>query len=327
MAKVTVLGSGGWGIALALSAFKNGCEVALWSPFKEEVEMLSKERTNEKLLKGVYVPEEITITDDLSVVRGDTITIIAVPSLAVREVAKKLSAYSDFGIVVNVSKGLEKGSLKRLSQVISDELPDARVVVLSGPSHAEEVAREIPTSLVAASKSIPAAEAVQSIMTGGALRVYTSADVIGVELGGALKNVIAVAAGLCDGLGLGDNSKAALITRGLAEMARLGVCLGAQEFTFSGLAGVGDLVVTCTSQHSRNNRFGYKVGTGMAISDALAEVGTVEGYYAALMAYNLAVKNNVDVPIIEECYNILYENKDVKCAVAHLMNRPTRREH
>lgn len=327
MAKITVLGSGGWGIALAISAYNNGCDVTLWSPFEDEVKLLKEKRTNEKLLKDIFIPEGVAITDDLSVVEGDTVTIIAVPSIAVREVAKKLSAYKNYGIVVNVAKGIEKGSLKTLSQVISDELPNAKVVVLSGPSHAEEVARGIPTSLVAASVSVPAAEAVQSIMTGGALRVYTSKDLVGVELGGALKNVIAVAAGFCDGLGLGDNSKAALITRGLAEMARLGVCMGAEEYTFAGLTGVGDLVVTCTSQHSRNNRFGFKVGTGMPIDEALKAVGTVEGYYAALMAHELATIYNVELPIIEECYNILYKNKPVDSVVPDLMNRPTRREH
>lgn len=327
MAKITVLGSGGWGMALALSAFKNGCEVALWSPFKEEVSLLREKRTNEKLLKDIYIPKEIEITDDLSVVEGDTITIIAVPSIAVREVAAKLSAYKNYGIVVNVAKGIEKGSLKRLSQVISDELPSARVVVLSGPSHAEEVARGIPTSLVAASVSHPAAEAVQSIMSGDTLRIYTSYDLVGVELGGALKNVIAIAAGFCDGLGLGDNSKAALITRGLAEMSRLGICMGAEEYTFAGLTGIGDLVVTCTSQHSRNNRFGFKVGTGMSIKDALEAVGTVEGYYAADMAHGLSVKYNVELPIINECYSVLYENKDVRDVVPDLMSRPKKQEH
>ena len=219
MAKITVLGSGGWGMALALTAFQNGCDVTLWSPFKEEVELLREKRTNEKLLKDIFLPQEIKITDDLASVEGDTITIIAVPSIAVREVANKLSSCKDFGIVVNVSKGLEKVSLKRLSQVIAEELPNTPVVVLSGPSHAEEVARNIPTSLVAAGNSLPAAQAVQSIMANENLRIYTSTDLVGVELGGALKNVIAVAAGLCDGLGLGDNTKAALITRGLAEMA------------------------------------------------------------------------------------------------------------
>lgn len=327
MAKVTVLGSGGWGMALALSAHKNGCEVTLWSPFKAEVDALKEKRTNEKLLKDIYLPEEINITDDLSVVKGDTITIIAVPSIAVREVANKLSAFKDFGIVVNVSKGIEKGTLKRLSQVIADELPDTPIVVLSGPSHAEEVARNIPTSLVAAGNSLSAAQAVQSIMSNDDLRIYTSTDLIGVELGGALKNVIAVAAGLCDGLGLGDNSKAALITRGLAEMARLGVIMGAKEYTFAGLTGIGDLVVTCTSRHSRNNRFGYKVGTGSSVADALKEVGTVEGYYAAQMAHDLSVKYRVELPIMEECYKIMYEDKPINEIVNDLMRRPKGHEH
>lgn len=326
MAKITVLGAGGWGMALALTAFKNGCEVSLWSPFEEEVKMLRETRTNEKLLKDIYLPQEINITTDMSVVEGNLFTIIAVPSTVVREVAAKLSAYKDFGIVVNVAKGLEKGSLKRLSQVIADELPKSLIVVLSGPSHAEEVARAIPTSIVAASDSQPAAQVVQSVMSGETLRVYTSDDLAGVELGGALKNIIAIAAGFCDGLGLGDNSKAALITRGLAEMARLGICMGAQEHTFSGLAGIGDLVVTCTSRHSRNNRFGYKVGTGMSIKDALKEVGTVEGYFAADMAHSLSLKYDVELPIINECYSILYENKDVNNVVTDLMKRPIKNE-
>ncbi len=327
MAKVTVLGSGGWGMALALAANKNGCDVTLWSPFAEEVKALKEKRTNEKLLKDVYLPEEINITDDLSVVKGNTLTIIAVPSIAVREVAHKLSAYSDFGIVVNVSKGFEKVSLKRLSEVISEELGEASVVVLSGPSHAEEVARNIPTSLVAAGNSLSAAQVVQSVMSSDDLRIYTSTDLVGVELGGALKNVIAVAAGICDGLGLGDNSKAALMTRGLAEMARLGVCMGAKEFTFAGLTGIGDLIVTCTSRHSRNNRFGYKVGTGSSVDDALKEVGTVEGYYAAKIAHELSVKYHVELPIINECYKIMYENKSVKDIVDDLMRRPKGQEH
>ncbi len=327
MAKITVLGSGGWGMALALSAFKKGCDVTLWSPFSEEVKALKEKRTNEKLLKDIYLPEEIGITGDMSVVEGDTLTIIAVPSIAVREVSQKLSAFKDFGIVVNVSKGIEAGSLKRLSQIIREELPNSSVVVLSGPSHAEEVARGIPTSLVASGNSLPAAQAVQSIMSNENLRIYTSTELFGVELGGAIKNVIAVASGFCDGLGLGDNSKAALITRGLAEMARLGVIMGAKEYTFAGLTGIGDLVVTCTSRHSRNNRFGYKVGTGTSVKDALAEVGTVEGYYAAKMAHNLSVKYNVELPIIEECYKVLYENKPIDDIVNDLMRRPKGQEH
>ncbi|MBE6777569.1 MAG: NAD(P)-dependent glycerol-3-phosphate dehydrogenase [Ruminococcaceae bacterium] len=327
MAKITVLGSGGWGMALAISAFQNLNEVTLWSPFEDEVNILKTERTNEKLLNGIYLPQGIEITTDLSVVKGDNITIIATPSIAVREVAHKLAQYKTDGIIVNVSKGFENSSLKFLSDVISEELPDATVVVLSGPSHAEEVARNIPTSIVATSHSLAASQVVQDIMSSENLRVYTSTDLIGVELGGALKNVIAIAAGFCDGLGLGDNTKAALITRGLAEMTRLGVCMGAKEYTFAGLTGIGDLVVTCTSRHSRNNRFGYKVGSGMAVSDALQEVGTVEGYYAAKMAYELSRKYKVELPIISECYNVLYMGGNVEKSVVNLMNRPSRSEH
>ena len=305
MPKISVLGSGGWGIALAISAFNSGNDVSLWSPFREEVSLLLEKRTNEKLLKDIRIPDGVKITDDISCVKGDTLTIIATPSIAVREVCDRLKNQSDFGIIVNVSKGFEKGSLKRLSEVINEVLPDSPVVALTGPSHAEEVARGIPTSIVAASDSLPAAEAVQNIMSSDCLRIYTSGDIIGAELGGALKNVIAVAAGFCDGFGLGDNTKAAMITRGLAEMSRLGVCMGAKEYTFAGLTGIGDLVVTCTSQHSRNNRFGFKVGSGIPIKQALEEVGTVEGYYAAQMAHELAVKYNIELPIIGECYKVL----------------------
>lgn len=328
MAKISVLGAGGWGMALAISAFNNGNEVAIWSPFENEVKLLSEKRTNEKLLKDIYLPDGIKITTDLSVVKGDNITIIATPSIAVADVAEKLKNFkSNLGIVVTVSKGFEAVSLRRLSEVLSEALPEIPVVALTGPSHAEEVARNIPTSIVAASVSKSAAEAVQSIMASDTLRIYTSLDIIGAELGGALKNVIAVAAGFCDGLGLGDNSKAALITRGLAEMARLGVVMGAKEYTFAGLTGIGDLVVTCTSRHSRNNRFGYKVGTGMPVKEALEEVGTVEGYYAAKMAYQLSQKYGIDMPIITECYKVLYETKDRNTVVYDLMTRPNRKEH
>ncbi len=327
MAKITILGSGGWGMALAIAAFNNRNDVTLWSPFEDEVELLLTKRTNEKLLRGVVLPIGIKITSDLSVVEGDTLTIIATPSTVVRSVAKQLSAYKNLGIVVNVSKGFERGTLKFLTDVIGEELPDTPIVALSGPSHAEEVARNIPTSIVATSKSLNAAQAVQSIMSGNCLRVYTSTDLIGVELGGAMKNVIAIAAGFCDGLGLGDNSKAAIITRGLAEMTRLGICMGAKEFTFAGLTGIGDLVVTCTSRHSRNNRFGYMVGSGVDINTALKEVGTVEGYYAAEMAYELGKKYNIELPIVNACYTVLYRGKNVCEVPAELMNRPKGSEH
>lgn len=327
MAKITILGSGGWGMALAISAHSSGHEVTLWSPFKDEVEALLKNRGNERLLSGVKLPDGIEITTDLSVVSGSSVTVIATPSTTIRSVAAQLSAYRDIGIVVNVAKGLEKGSLLRLSQVIKDEIPGAKVAVLSGPSHAEEVARGEYTTVVAAAESPVTAQIVQDIMSSDCLRIYTSEDLIGVELGGALKNIIAIASGFCEGLGLGDNSRAALITRGLAEMSRLGVCMGAEEYTFSGLAGVGDLIVTCTSRHSRNHRFGKKVGEGMPITQALREVGTVEGYYATEMAYSLSKKYNIEMPIVESCYAVLYGGKDVKEVPNDLMKRPMRSEH
>ncbi len=326
MAKVTVLGSGAWGIALAMTALDSGNSVTLWSPFDEEVELLTSKRENERLLKGVIIPDDIKITTDMSCVESSQITIIAAPSTAVASVAERLSQYKNFGIVVNVAKGFEKGTLRRLSQVISEKLPDSDIVVLSGPSHAEEVARQMPTSLVAASENAACAEVVQDVMSNHYFRVYTSTDIIGVELGGAMKNVIAICAGICDGLGLGDNTKAALITRGLAEMARLGLRMGADVRTLAGLAGIGDLVVTCTSQHSRNNRFGNLVGKGVSVDRALSEVGTVEGYYAALMAHELGKKYSVELPIIEECYGVLYEGKNVSDVVGNLMQRPTRAE-
>ncbi len=326
MAKITVLGSGGWGLALAITLHTNGHEVKVWSPFKEEVEQLRSTRTNEKLLKGIYISERIAITDDITVAEGSDITVIATPSFAVRETAARLKAVSEPGIVVNVAKGFEKDTFSRLSSVIAKELPDKRVVVLSGPSHAEEVARGIPTMLAAAGDDPESLKTVQKIFSNEYLRVYTNPDIIGVELGGALKNIIAVAAGVCDGMGLGDNSKAALITRGLNEMKRLGVALGANEATFYGLTGMGDLIVTCTSPHSRNNRFGRKVGERMPVEQALKEVGTVEGYFACDIAYQLAMANSVEVPIIETCYNLLFKNASLDYIVTSLMTRPFKQE-
>lgn len=322
MAKITVLGSGGWGTALAISAFNCGHEVSLWSPFEQEVCSLNKNRENVKLLPNVKIPDSITITTDINCAKNSLISIIACPSVAVRSVANQLAGVENHGIVVNVAKGFEKETLKRLSEVIYEELPNDKICVLSGPSHAEEVARMIPTALVATSKSFTAANIVRDVLSSEHLRIYSLNDIIGVELGGALKNVIAVCAGISDGLGLGDNTKAALITRGLSEMANLGVCMGADERTFMGLTGIGDLVVTCTSQHSRNNRFGNKVGSGMPVEQALAEVGTVEGYYATLIAYQLGQKYGVELPIINSCYKVLYENYRADLAVKELMTRP-----
>ncbi len=324
--KVTVLGAGGWGLALALTLDINQHKVTVWSPFEEEVNTLLKYRKNEKLLPGITIPDSINITTDLSVCADDDITVIATPSFAVRQTAERLKAVKNSGIVVNVAKGFENSTLMRLSEVIESELPDCALVVLSGPSHAEEVARKIPTMLTAAGKNDEACKIVQEAFSNDYLRVYTNSDVIGVELGGALKNVIAVAAGVCDGMGLGDNSKAALITRGLVEMARLGEKLGAKAATFSGLTGMGDLIVTCTSRHSRNHRFGELVGKGVAVEEALHTVGTVEGYFACKAAYNLAQKYSVNTPIIELCYKLLFENYPVEDIVKTLMLRPFKEE-
>ncbi len=323
--KISVLGSGGWGIALALHAFSKGFNVVLWSPFEEEVQLLNEKRTNEKLLKGVKIPSEIKITTDLKNTDFSDIVIIATPSFAVRETAAKIKELN-CGIVVNVAKGFEKSTMKTLSDVIEEELDDTPIVVLSGPSHAEEVARGVATTVVAASKDPIAAGAVQDMLSDSHFRIYTATDVLGVEIGGALKNVIAVAAGIANGLKVGDNTRAALITRGLAEIARLGTAMGADLKTFMGLSGLGDLIVTCMSEHSRNNRFGNLVGTGFSAAEALRVVGTVEGYYAVEIAVALAREYGVEMPIIEQCYRVLYENASAKDAIHNLMSRPGRTE-
>ena len=323
--KIVVLGAGGWGIALALKSFFKGNETYIWSPFENEVSSLNEKRESEKLLPGVKIPEEIKITSDISVCENVDITVIATPSFAVRETAARLKNIN-CGIVVNVAKGFEKGSMLRLSEVIKSELPQADVAVLSGPSHAEEVSRDIPTAIVAASENEAAAKTVQAAFTGENFRVYTNRDIIGVEVGGAVKNVIAVAAGIEHGLSLGDNTRAALITRGLTEMSRLGVAMGADVKTFMGLAALGDLVVTCMSEHSRNNRFGNLVGQGVSVPEALEKVGTVEGYYAVAAVCELAEKYGVSMPISEQCYDILYNGAPPMKAAAALMTRPERSE-
>ena len=325
MDKISILGSGGWGIALALHSFHLGHKVLLWSPFKAEVKELNAKRESEKLLKGVKIPELIEITDDLSKIQGSAITIIATPSFAVRDTAAKIKNF-DCGIVVNVAKGFEKGSMKLFSEVLKEELPDKRTAILSGPSHAEEVARGVATSIVVSSEDIGTAKQVQESLIGPLFRIYTNNDVIGVEVGGALKNVIAVCAGIANGLGVGDNTRAALITRGLAEISRLGSAMGADNGTFMGLSGLGDLIVTCMSQHSRNNRFGNLVGQGVDVKTALETVGTVECYYAVETAVCLAEKFSVDMPITAQCYNILYNGASAKDSIKKLMSRPGKPE-
>ncbi len=328
MSNIAVLGSGGWGIALAVAFDQQGHNVILWSKFEQEVNSLLATRSNEKLLRGVTISESIAITNDISFVANSDIIVIAVPSFAVRTTVANLKRIvrAD-AVIVNVAKGFEPDSFKCLSTVISEELPDNKVVVLSGPSHAEEVAVGIPTSLVAASNDFAAAQYVQDEIISPTLRIYSHDDVIGVEVGGALKNVIAVCYGICDGLNLGDNTKAALMTRGLTEIARLAVKMGGKEETLAGLAGVGDLIVTCMSMHSRNHRFGILIGQGMTAEHALDEIGmTVEGYHCAAIVYKLAAMYGVNMPITEQCYNVLYRGASVKDAISTLMERPGKHE-
>lgn len=328
MADIAILGSGGWGTALAVALNANGHNVTLWSPFEQEVEILLRDREQKKLLAGIKIDEKIAITTDINCAAGKDMIIIATPSFAVRSTAHLLkNIAADGDIVVNVAKGVESGTFMRLSQVVIEELPDVNVACLSGPSHAEEVAKFIPTSLVAASTNRAAAEKVQDIVISSSLRVYTNDDIVGVELGGAFKNIIALATGICDGMGLGDNTKAALMTRGLTEIARLGVAMGAREETFAGLAGVGDLIVTCTSMHSRNRRFGICIGQGMTPADALESVGmTVEGYHATKTAKELSAQYGVEMPIVEQCYAVLYEGRPISEVLKNLMGRPKKHE-
>lgn len=326
MAVITVLGAG-WGTALAVMAHRKGHTVRLWSPFAEEIDSIRRHGEHRKLLPGVPVPPSIELTTDLQAVADADAVIMATPSFAVRETARKLQGIvRDGALVINASKGLEDGTLLTFSQVIAEELPQVRVVVLSGPSHAEEVARAVPTSVVCASKDIRAAEAAQKLLNDTRFRIYITDDVMGAELGGALKNVIALAAGILDGLGMGDNAKAALMTRGLAEIARLGAAMNARAETFAGLSGMGDLIVTCGSMHSRNRRAGIIIGRGKTPKDAVVEVGTVEGYLAAEAAHRLACAKGVDMPITEACFRICYEDKNPYEALNELMQRPMRHE-
>lgn len=323
MSKISILGSGGWGTALAVMSAGLDHEVSVWSPFEDEIKNLQTTREN-PLLKGITIPYDIIFTTDMTVAVDADIIILAVPSFAMKSTTLKLAEIiSEKSIVVNVSKGFDEESLRGLSDIIEEILPNNPVVTLSGPSHAEEVARGIPTSVVIASKNNTAAEFVQDTLMHSELRIYTNDDIIGVELGGALKNIIALATGICDGMGLGDNTKAALITRGIAEMSRLGKAMGAKVETFMGLSGIGDLVVTCTSMHSRNRRFGILIGKGLDVESAQKEIGmTVEGYHATKLAYRLANKHDVEMPITNQCYKILYEGFSPQESIKLLMRRP-----
>lgn len=329
MLNIMILGSGGFGTSLAVVLHQCGYQVILWSAFQEELNQIRRYGENKKLLPGVPVDSSIELTSDISQAENCDMVIFAVPSFALRSVCQTAKDHiSKDTVLVNVGKGFEEKTLKRLSEVLKEEFPQNEVVVLSGPSHAEEIARGVPTTLVAASQKHEAAELVQDVLMNTGLRVYVNDDVVGVELGGALKNIIAVCAGICDGMELGDNSKAALMTRGIAEISRLGVAMGAKVETFAGLTGVGDLIVTCTSMHSRNRRAGIYIGQGLSAEEAIKRVGmTVEGCLACRAAYDLSKNYQVEMPIVSELYEVLYCQKDVRTALSDLMERPKRHEN
>lgn len=322
--RIGVLGSGSWGTAIGVLLSKKGYEVNLWDRNSEVIESINQTRENIRYLPGVLLPAGLNGVNTIDeCVKEAEIIVIAVPSQAVRKVCEQLRGLiRSEQILVSLAKGIEVGTSKRMSQVIEEYLPDNRIAVLSGPSHAEEVSRDIPTAVVVTSKERETAECIQDIFITPKFRVYTNPDVVGVEIGGAVKNIIAIAAGISDGLGYGDNTKAALMTRGIAEIARLGEALGAEYLTFAGLAGIGDLIVTCTSIHSRNRRAGMLLGQGKKLEEALAEIRmVVEGVNTTRSTYELAKKLGVDMPITSELYRILFEGKDPRYAVSDLMLR------
>ncbi len=324
MANVGVLGAGSWGTALSLLLHKNGHHVTVWSIAKEEVEMLDKEREHKSKLPGVKLPDDMVFTNDLEeAIRGKDFLVLAVPSPFTRSTAQKMKPYvADGQIIVDVAKGIEESTLMTLSQQIKEEIPQADIAVLSGPSHAEEVGRGLPTTCVVGAKTKKTAEYLQEAFMSDVFRVYTSPDMLGMELGGSLKNVIALAAGIADGLGYGDNTKAALITRGIAEISRLGVAMGGRIESFTGLTGIGDLIVTCASVHSRNRKAGYLIGQGKTMQEAMDEVKmVVEGVYSTKAAVKLAHQYHVSMPIIEQVNAVLFENKNAAEAVKDLMLR------
>lgn len=330
MANVGVIGAGSWGTALALLLSKNGHSVTVWSISEEEIKMLSSEREHKSKLPGVRLPDDMVFTADMeAAARGKDFLVLAVPSKFTRGTARKMKDYIAEGqIIVDVAKGIEEDTLMTLSQQIEQEIPQADVAVLSGPSHAEEVGRGLPTTVVVGARTEKTAVYLQEMFMNEVFRVYTSPDMLGMELGGSLKNVIALAAGIADGMGYGDNTKAALITRGIAEIARLGVKMGGAIESFTGLTGIGDLIVTCASVHSRNRKAGYLMGQGKSMEEAMAEVKmVVEGVYSAKAAEKLGKKYGVDLPIINKINEVLFSGKDPKEAVNELMLRDSRAEH
>ncbi len=330
MAKVGIIGAGSWGTALSLLLHKNGNQVTVWSALEDEIAMLLAEHEQKDKLPGVKLPEDMIFTTDLEeAVKDSEVLILAVPSPFTRSTAERMSPYMKEGqIIVNVAKGIEEKTLMTLSEIIEQEIPAAEVAVLSGPSHAEEVGRGIPTTIVVGTGRKETAERLQNLFMNEVFRVYTSSDVPGIELGAALKNVVALAAGIADGLGYGDNTKAALITRGIAEIARLGISMGGRIETFYGLTGIGDLIVTCASMHSRNRRAGILIGKGYTMEKAMEEVKmVVEGVYSAKAGYALAQKYQVSMPIIEQVNRVLFEGASAADAVKELMLRDKKVEN
>ena len=330
MADVAIIGAGSWGIALAKVLHTNGNKVTVWSIVEDEITMLKEKHEHVQKLPGVKLPEDMEFTTDLeSAVSGKAYLILAVPSVFTRSTAKSMAPFVKEGqIIVCVAKGIEEETLMPLTDIVEQEIPQAEVAVMCGPSHAEEVGIGLPTTVVAGAKKRAVAEGIQDIFMNSVFRVYTSPDVLGMELGGSLKNVIALAAGMADGLGYGDNTKAALITRGMFEMNKLAVTMGAKQETLNGLTGIGDLIVTCESKHSRNRKAGMLVGQGYTMQQAMDEVKmVVEGVYSAKAAIVLAKKYGVDMPIIEEVNKVLFEDKPAKEAVNDLMLRDRKMEH
>jgi glycerol-3-phosphate dehydrogenase (NAD(P)+) len=324
--KVAVVGSGAWGTALAIRLCKNGHDVVMWTFETDKIPEMEKTRRNHRL-PSATLPDNLAISGDYSCVRGCKLVVMASPSFPARSVCRGVAPFIDEdAVIVSVTKGLEDGTHLRMSEVVAQET-GREVVALIGPSHADEVAVEVPTGLLAAHQNQMLAEFVQDAFMADTLRVYTSDDPVGAELGAALKNVIALCAGVTDGLGYGDNTKAMLMTRGLSEIARLGVALGARKETFTGLSGVGDLIVTCTSMHSRNRRAGILIGQGKGVQDAMTEVGAVvEGYYAAKSAYELGKSMGVEMPIVEAAYKVLYEGASARDVTQRLLGRPRKAE-
>lgn len=329
MGNYSVIGAGSWGTALARALAKNGHDVTVWSIMEDEIQMLNEKREHELKLPGVKLPDSIFFTTDLErAIKGKEMMILAVPSPFTRSTSKSMAPFVEDGqLIVNVAKGIEDVTYMTLTDIIEQEIPQATVAVLSGPSHAEEVGKDMPTTLVAGAKTKETAEYIQNAFMSDVLRIYTSPDILGIELGGALKNVVALAAGMADGLGCGDNTKAALITRGIAEIARLGVAMGGKLESFTGLTGIGDLIVTCSSKHSRNRKAGQLIGQGYTYEEAMAEVKmVVEGVYSAKAAYGLGQKYHISMPIVEEVNDILFNGKAASEAVKDLMFRDKRSE-